>query len=280
VRNDLDALRFSYEHRLLETLRSHLGVIPLIDFTQSRRLMESRRRDLLGDAARVTGDLLPEIHSAYRSALDMVGGRLSGDLYVQQSSFYNASVFAHAERFDILIHSALIRDFSIDELRFVFGHELGHVAFQHHLFPVREIIAEIGDRDPAATRLLLRYARATEVSADRVGLLCCGQLAPAATALFKTASGLTGIDVDRTLRSLHRQFSDLETQLKSAHDAAGWVRTHPMIPIRFKAMELSALDIVAIARIGFSERGFRQVDRQVGAILEALDHLAELDEGS
>lgn len=270
---DIESLRFSYERHLLRAIASRLGAVPLIDYSQSRQLMDARRRDLLGEAVRVTEDLLPEVHKVYQDCLDMLGGGFSGDLFVQQSSIYNAGVFAHDKKFDILIHSALLNDFSSDELRFVFGHELGHVVFQHSQFPVRDIIHHIKDEDPEAARMLFRWSRASEVSADRVGMLCCAQLGPAATAIFKTSSGLSGISVDRVLRSLRRQCKELEVQLKSVKDADTWVRTHPMIPIRFKAIELASLDIIALGRNtgGFSAKGFQRIDEQISIILEKLD---------
>lgn len=276
MRDDLETLRFSYEIRLFARIKTALGAVPVIDFHQGRQLLESRHRDLLGDAARITSDLLPAVHEAYQSALDTVGAGLSGELFVQQSSVYNANIFGHGDRFNILVHSALIRDFSGEELRFVFGHELGHIIFQHHLFSVREMVSSIREMDTGAANLLLRYARATEISADRVGLLCCGRLPPAVSALFKISSGLTGVDSDRMLRSLQDQFRELEQQLRSTRTAAGWVRTHPMIPVRFKAMELAALDIIAMNRgnPAFSDRGFRRIDQQIAAILEALDQCA------
>ena len=269
----IESLRFSYESRLFEEIRRRFGGIPLIQFSESGRLLDRRKRDLLGEAVRVTADLLPEVHEIYQSCLDRLGGGLRGDLFVQQSPAYNASVFAQDRRFDILVHSALLRDFDPDELRFVFGHELGHVVFSHSAFPVREIVSRVENLPPEAVGLLLRWSRASEVSSDRVGLLCCGGLSAAAGALFKTASGLSGIDTDRVLRSFRRQFEDLERRIQEARDPSGWVRTHPMIPIRFKAMELAALDIVALGHggFGFSEKGFRIVDRQISGILAALD---------
>ena len=206
-----------------------------------------------------------------------MGGGFAGDLFIQQSPDYNASVFAHNNRFDIVIHSSLVRDFSLDELRFVFGHELGHVIFKHSLFPVKEILPQIVKVDKSLTQLLLRWSRASEISADRIGMLCCSQLGAAATALFKTSSGLPDIDMDRVLRSFRAQFEDLEKQIRLAEHRSGWVRTHPMMPIRFKALELAALDIVALGRQtgGFSAKGFQRVDRQISAILEALDVSAD-----
>lgn len=271
----LEPLRFVHEAEILGAVTSRIGPLPVLDRAQARHLLDTRRRDLLGDAVRVTPDLLPELHAVYQSCLDAIGGGLSGELFVVQSPVYNASVFASDATFDILIHSSLIRDFSPDELRFVFGHELGHVVFGHSRYPVRDILEQLQERDPVGALFLVKWSRASEVSADRVGLLCCSQMIPAATALFKTASGLPGADQDRVLRSLRGQFDELKAQLASVSGAAAWVRTHPMIPIRFKALELAALDIISLRRQAttFSQRGFRQVDRQIGDILGALDAL-------
>lgn len=271
--SDFESLRFSYESNLLHSIRNNLGPIPLLDQEQARHVLDARRRDLLGDAVRITAELLPDVHSVWRQCLDAVGGDLKGDLFVRQSETYNANVFAFDKRFDILVHSALLNDFTHEEMKFVFGHELGHVLFHHSLFPVQDLLGRMGDQYPSESRLLQRWARASEVSADRIGMLCCGRLGAAATALFRTASGLSGIGEDRALRSLRSQFEELQTHIRSVEKAPFWVRTHPMIPIRFKAIELGALDLIALNRNtgGFSAKGFRKIDQQIGFVMQALD---------
>ncbi len=270
---DMETLRFSYESHLFRAISARFGSVPLVDFDSARQFLDARRRDLLGDAVRVTEELLPEVHAIYRQCLKVLGGEIEGDLFVRQSPDYNASVFAHERRFDLLVHSAMINDFSADELRFVFGHELGHVVFQHSQFPIRDMYPLVKDRDPEGAILLLRWSQAAEVSADRVGMLCCGQLGAAATALFRTASGLRGIDANRALCSFRNQYAELETRLRTAADKSAWIRSHPMIPIRFKAIELAALDLIALGKgTGcFSEKGFRRIDQQIAATLEALE---------
>jgi Zn-dependent protease with chaperone function len=110
------------------------------------------------------------------------------------------------------------------------------------------VIIQIKDIDPSAVHLLMRWSRASEISADRAGMLCCKDLGSAATALFKTSSGLSGIGINRVLRSFRKQYEDLEIQIKSFDNAPPWVSTPPMIPIRFKALELATLDIIAFAK--------------------------------
>ncbi|MDM8514727.1 M48 family metallopeptidase [Desulfobacterales bacterium HSG16] len=275
ILTDFDSFRFSYESNLLKRIESKYGPVPLRDYAEAQNLLESRRRNLLGDAVEITQDLLPEVHGAYGQCLDLIGGGigLKGRLFVQQSSEYNASVFASSDRFDVLIHSSLLNDFDIGRLKFVFGHELGHVVFGHSRFPVNDILANINGIPQDAAEMLLRWSRATEISADRIGMLCCGNLGNAACALFQTSSGLKEIDENRILRSFRKQYSDLEYHIKNVGTDNRYFRTHPMIPIRFKALELGSLDIIALRRqaAGFSWKGFQHIDRQIAFLLESLD---------
>jgi Zn-dependent protease with chaperone function len=276
---DTEKLRFGYESRLFDILEAQLGQSLYQGSAQAQNLLETRKRDLLGNAVCVTAELLPEVHRQYQLCLDMLGANLKGDLFVQQGMEYNASVFAYQNKFDVLINSSLLKDFTPDEWRFVFGHELGHVIFGHSRFSVREILANMPDVSADTADMLFRWSRAAEVSADRIGLLCCGRLTDAVMALFRTASGLSGIDADRVLASFRGQYESLETQLREAGtDGFAWIRTHPMMPIRFKALELAALDIVALRQNyrGFSWKGFRAIDDQIARILESLDLMSFL----
>jgi Zn-dependent protease with chaperone function len=271
---DLEPLRFSHEGQLLREIAARLGPAPLRSLAEGEAVLSARRRELLGDAVRVTAELLPEVHGAYQECLRRAGGDLTGDLFIQQSPVYNASVFAHEGRFDLLVHSSLINDFSLDGLRFVIGHELGHVVFCHSDLPVHEILTDVHGIPPEVANLLLRWSRAAEVSADRVGLLCCGQLTTAVTALFQTASGLKDIDEDRVLGSFRSQYAELEAHIRGEKHRRTWMRSHPMIPVRFKALELAALDIVSLRKdgpAGFSWKSFRAVDGQIAFILEGLE---------
>lgn len=275
ILKDIQSLRFGYESDLLRIIAAQLGpAFPLMGRDKAKNLLDARRKSLIGDAVRVTEDLLPDVYEAYHSCLDIFGGGLSGDLFVQQSQEYNANVFAHGKKFDLLIHSALLNDFTLDEIRFVFGHELGHVAFEHSRFSLHDFLSDAEEISADTADLMFRWSRASEISADRVGLLCCGRLTTAVTALFRTSSGLSGIDVDRILRSFRLQYEELEAQLTQPSDSdLSWVRTHPMMAIRFKALELAALDIVSLRQgaAGFSWKGFRRIDGQIAAILNVID---------
>ncbi|BDQ33406.1 hypothetical protein JCM14722_09480 [Pseudodesulfovibrio portus] len=76
-------------------------------------------------------------------------------------------------------------------------------------------------------------SKSAEISADRLGLLACGDLEPAICAMLKTLSGLGGdhinLDIPAFLNEL-RSVSEIRTL-----DAEIW-NTHPPLPLRVKAL--------------------------------------------
>ncbi|KAH8091115.1 peptidase [Aureococcus anophagefferens] len=114
----------------------------------------------------------------------------------------------------IVITSGLINILDASELRFVFGHELGHLVCEHGVYHdvAVEVINGGMERHPVeATSLsvvgflaikayLLRWYRASELSADRIGLLVVADPRVAVSVFAKLASGLRDVDVEAYLR--------------------------------------------------------------------------------
>lgn len=275
MRDLVEGLRFSYETELFDQVKSSLGEERVKKHEDVvRKQFHQRKRALLADSVRITAGLLPEVHNRYMDCLHLFGGELTGDLYVQQSPTYNASVLAHGDRFDVMVHSSLLNDFTLDELTFVIGHELGHVLYGHSSFNIHEYFQdEQGQVDADTASMLFAWSRAAEVSADRIGMVCAGTLGAATSALFKTSSGIPGVSQTRVLNSLREQYDDLVSHMDDEGEGYEWVRTHPMVPIRFKAIEMGALDLVSVRNnpAFFSPRGFRHIDKQIGDLLRHLD---------
>ena len=278
VSSNIECLRSGYENQLFGQIESRLGCTPELDYDEAEHLFNVRKQRLLAAAFYVNEDLLPEVYGVYRSCLKMLGLDLQGGLFVQQCKDYNANIFSHEGKFDLLLNSGVIKDFATDELKFIIGHEMGHIIFKHSRFPVREILALIDSNrpdliSPETKAMIFSWSRAAELSADRIGLFCCGQLASAVKALFQTSSGLFRINVDQILRSFRNQYDRLEEHISEGSFARNMLDTHPMIPIRFKALELAALDIIALHQIPkqFSRKGFRATDLKISSMLKAVD---------
>lgn len=240
---DINNLRFPYERKLFMEVQMNSDISRVLEEVSGD--FNATKRYLLGTAVKITEALIPELYKLYQTCLERVGTGWQGNLYVQQSSDYNAGVSAVGSRFDIILCSAIVKDFQPEEIAFVIGHELGHVLFAHNQIPVRQILAESERLSYQVASLLFQWSRAAEISADRIGLLCSGSLGSTANALFKTSSGLCldrEQEIIRSLRSQYDEIASLSTAMVNSHES---FCTHPLIPIRFKSLEMICLDIMA-----------------------------------
>ncbi len=161
------------------------------------------------------------------AALGEACSRLSIDrsqvvMFVQQQSDVQAScILTDGKRCILTVTSGLVNLLEDDEIRFVVGHELGHYVFEHTgSMTTNESDTEIP---------LLQ--RAAEISADRCGLVACGDLDSAIKAMIKTASGLDS----KHLRYDSRQFMSAANSLQGmTHMTQG--ATHPALAVRARAL--------------------------------------------
>tara|TARA_B100000780_G_scaffold264121_1_gene218525 strand:- start:71 stop:1138 length:1068 start_codon:yes stop_codon:yes gene_type:complete len=171
----------------------------------------------------INKNLTPNIEISFQN----VCKRLSLDRTVIQAFVNNshevqaACYYVDANRCLVRISSALINLLGSIELEFVIGHELGHFLLQHAPNATSRETAEY-----------FVFQRAKEISADRIGLIGCGSLHPAVTALVKTASGLNS---DHIQVSLQHYLAQLD-QIVTPASGESLFSTHPSMLIRTYAI--------------------------------------------
>ncbi|MBU3024690.1 M48 family metallopeptidase [Zobellia galactanivorans] len=199
------------------------------------------RKHLLKSSLRLTRTLAPMLHEIGEHCKQVLKLKAEIEFFVYQSDIFNASCYPPDDnRLYIILSSGLLERFSKEELTFVVGHEIGHVLFEHFDYPVRQIL-DVGENDLAPIHAMKLYAwhRNAEISADRVGLLCCQDFETAGRTFFKLSSGVTTDSLDFQLNAYIEQFVDLEEALNDAnHDPSDWYSSHPFSPLRIKALEL------------------------------------------
>ncbi len=233
----------------------------------------ARRRRLLTDALRLTRSVAPAVVETLAACQETLGHEGTVELFVQPDPrIHAAAVRAPGEPPAIVLSSRLIEALSEAELRFVIGHELGHLVLDHLalLLPVERPL-------PRTTVLSLdTWNRAAEVSADRAGLLCAKDPEAAVSALFKRASGLSSASVKAELATVTRQ---VEALLSSAaarekpredEDTLGCFITHPFSPLRVRAL-------VAFSRSRTFLRVAGRYASDEGVPEEEVDALVERD---
>jgi len=136
----------------------------------------------------VTAQQWPELHQIIEQSQAKLG--ISGaKAYIVQDSAFNAYAMRAAGRDFVVLNSGavdtLLRKGRIDDLRFLVGHECGHVAFGHLGFT--------GGFLPMFAELIFPlyawYRRCQERSADRAGLWCAGNRVDAHRSIATLAGG-------------------------------------------------------------------------------------------
>ena len=128
-------------------------------------------------------------------------------------ALFNAYTAGTDEYAFINISSALCKHFTNEEASFVVGHECGHIASGHmtyHTVASALTNAALGQLGPIGAVLRLTagiplnaWERRSEVTADRAGLLCCGDIAVAERSLLRLVTGLADaerVDLEDFLR--------------------------------------------------------------------------------
>lgn len=199
------------------------------------------RKNLLKSSLRLTPAIAPNVYEIGKQVKETLGIEANLEFYVYQNDRFNASVYPPRENdIYIMLTSSILEKFTDDELTFVIGHELGHTLFNHHKYNANALL-DIGQSylSPLHAVKLFSWGRSAEISADRVGLLCCKSFVSAAKAFFKLSSGVTTDTLAFKLDEYVKQFSDLSAEM--AQDSVSpedWYSSHPFSPLRIKALDI------------------------------------------
>jgi len=200
-------------------------------------LTRSRHRQLLQRAIYVT----PQSAARLSVLVEESIARLRPDpvqVFVAPSRLLNAYTFGLSSPKVLVLESPLLEVMDEDELRFIIGHELGHVRLGHTwLNSLVGGMAGVPSPFFASAVLALVFLwwnRSCEISADRAGLLACGRPDKAFSALLKLAAGgelQSEAEVKRVWELVEKQDDDVLGLL------AGALGTHPMMARRIKALQ-------------------------------------------
>lgn len=278
---DLTSVRCSVETRLRDVIQKDEDLMCRLKEV-SKEHEEGRVRlrvGLMTDGYRVDEAITPKLFHLGRLLTQVLRLVEPLDLFVWAHHEHNAFCVPSRKgnRLVMCLHSGLVTALGSQELLFVMGHEVGHALLRHS-----ETLS-IGFDDPRFSPLeivrLRGLERAQEISCDRFGLLACQDVRVASSALFKIASGLTEkwIAFDETAYSRHFDELSSMAEVMDLEDAA---RTHPLVPLRVKALIAFAKSepyAKAFGRTGWSIPA-TELDRGVETMLSVLSpDLSELE---
>ena len=262
-----NSLQFRDDSRLRGELTKEPAIAESMEHGDALRSRARTRAELLTRAVRIDSNIMPSVAAAVASLTDLAFVTGEVECYVSPNLGINSpnlgiNAFVTIDggsRTLIALSSGAVNNLDADELRFLLGHELGHVLFSHLDIDI-EGLAKSGSLPPTVCMRLRAWQRAAEISADRVGLVCCGSLEHAARALFKTVSGVTAAGLVVRPEYFAEQWQHLLDEVTIDGGRDHWTHTHPFPPLRMKAMTVFA-----------ESSSLEQADREVSRMLALMN---------
>ncbi len=230
------------------------------------------RSTMEGHCLKVRPELLPDFYRLCNEVKESLGFYEPVEFYITGDASVNAFSLAAEEKGEphiINVNSGLFDLMTTDELRFVIGHELGHLINRDtalnrligFVFPPNTNI-------PVSLQYKIRlHEQLAELVADRYGYIATENLETCVTSFFKMASGL---DLTKMNVSIDALIADNNRRLDYFLNDKGISRaSHPVNPIRVQALNL-------FANATSQEELEKGMDELIGILLKIGD--SDLDE--
>jgi Zn-dependent protease with chaperone function len=207
------------------------------------------RLSFLAGAVKVSERQFPHIHALVRDGAYILDLPDIPECYVMQSPIVNAMAIGRDRPF-IVLTTGLVNLHDEEELRFVVGHELGHILSGHAVYRTMLLIlialaARVAWMPIGYLGLrgiiwgLEEWFRKSELSCDRAGLLAGQDVDAARRALMKLAGGpyLSELNPDAFREQAHEYDAvpDLRDSVLKVLQLQG--NTHPFAVVRFADLD-------------------------------------------
>jgi Zn-dependent protease with chaperone function len=243
----------AYEHpadrSALVALRKLTGFDTLLKLLNGLFNERAMRLNFLASGVKVSERQFPHIHEMVRDGAYILDMDTVPELFITQDPKVNAMALGTNNPF-IVLNTAVVDLMDAEELRFIVGHELGHVLSGHAvyrtmLYNLIQLAARIAWVPLGYIGLraiiwgLEEWYRKSEMSCDRAGLLAGQDVEAARRALMKTAGGsrLAEMNADAFHDQAHEYDAvpDLRDSLLKLLQLQGM--THPFAVVRFAELD-------------------------------------------
>ncbi|HZU87060.1 MAG TPA: M48 family metallopeptidase [Anaerolineaceae bacterium] len=203
---------------------------------------QAMHRNLMRQATQITSQTSPRLTSLAQECVQRLKPG-AVQFFAARSNQLNAYTFGLSSPKVVVLYTSLFEILDPEEMKFIIGHELGHVALGHTwLNTLLGGMAGVPTGFGGAVLLTLAFRgwnRACEYSADRGGLLACGSLDKAISALVKVSTGevRSQVELEQALRMIEKE-DDSPLSLLSES-----LSTHPMVVKRIAELRRYAASI-------------------------------------
>ncbi len=198
------------------------------------------RGRLLGGGLRIHAGQFSQVHAVVDECARML--RMpTPHVFVRDDPFVPVVAIGIGDPYAIVISAQFVEHFRDDELRFLIGRELGHIASGHTRYT--SLMSSNGRENGVLSVALGAWLRTIDYTADRVGLLCCGSLDAALRAIAVATFHTLGRKVD--LHAFAEQLKELHAE--PSLRLAEWTASTPYATNRIAALHRFARDPLYLA---------------------------------
>lgn len=276
-RFDVERVRFAGERAAAAAMRGDVWLQDLIMAAEARGKADPSRikRSLMARSLKLTEGMAPDTWRAARAAAAALGVTESIEIF-QSAGAENAAIHLVDAPVFLEIRGRLLSLLDDAGTVAVFGHELGHYLAHGPGSPdgalgmVVHAAMEHGGTPEHAQRHASKLSMAREITADRFGLLACGDLDAALRLEMAAATGLASGDLTWDTKAYLAQCRALiEETAEAGQEARG--TTHPEHGMRAWALWLfSESDLYKeLTGQGPGTWILSEVDEEIAAVLGA-----------
>ena len=265
---DCEQFIHSTDKKALEALKK----IPLLKTVCGKvmSLFNDVQNNIINMSSKVhiTEKQLPKIYRMVESICHKIGIDMP-ELYLELNREPNAYTYG-AEKFTIVIHSGLLECLEDDEIYAVLAHECGHIACNHGLYHtiagmvlgggaigLQELSVALSTKgiageifggvlqavDSALELAFYHWHRCSELSADRIAVLCCDGAKPVIDTMMRLAGGTLHFDTEIDKDLFISQAADYHETVSGnkVNKALEFILTkddtHPLLAVRAYAAQ-------------------------------------------
>jgi hypothetical protein len=196
---------------------------------------------LQGHSFKVSEKLAPRLFNSFSEVKDKLEFAEPIEFYITNNPELNAFAVSRLEEDEshiININSGLIDKVDDDELKFIVGHEIGHLISNNaNIAQLLNFVFSDQNESPLMMQHKIAvWDKLSELTADRFGFMACGKLDKVLSCFFKMASGLSVERLNFDPKAFSLENEEILKYFKET--GSGNLLSHPINPIRIKAVEL------------------------------------------
>ncbi len=272
---DYDQLRVALERTISEELYTLFRgdiIQRVLEESKVEQSQEHLRMMLEGHAFRITERMAPRLYRLCHGVMEKLKFEEPVEFFVRSDPDLNCAAYTRVEEDQshiVMINSGLLERFDDDRMRFVIGHELGHLISRNsELTRIMGFVFPEGVDVPLIfqNRLAL-WNKLAELSADRYGFIASPSLETCIRVFFELASGL---DTERMAFDPMAYLQEMDAVIAFFQEKGTVQGSHPINPVRIKALQFFSES--ALYR-GVAEGAELEDDQQLQEKIEELQQI-------